>query len=424
MAAREGDDREGSGHGLTVIACHNRPMGGSQVSAGDVGGVTGHDPFGLRALDIDRLRAKRGAKWQAKRADYAAWVADMDFPVAPAIREALLAVIDADEFGYPNWGGPASRSPAAKLFAARMADRFGWECRPDRIHDLIDVVQGVRAVVHHLTAPGDGIVVHLPAYHPFLHTVDEMDRRLVPVLESEGSFDYDDLEARLAAEGAAAWILCHPHNPLGHRFERPELERIAAIAERFDLVVVSDEIHADLTMPGGTHLPFEALGPDVSARTVTLNSASKAFNLAGLRWAVLHAGSDEMHAALRALPGHYLGAPNVMAVTAAVAAWTDGGPWLDAVVEVIDENRLALRGLLAEHLPGARYRPPDATYLAWIDCRDLGLGDDPAEVFAERGVALSPGPQFGPPGAGHVRLNLATSPDVLAAMVAAMSTPA
>jgi cystathionine beta-lyase len=383
--------------------------------------VTGPDPYGLRSLDVDALRARGGAKWQHRPAPYSAWVADMDFPVAPPITEALHAVVGRSELGYPNWGGPYALSPAAKLFPGRMAARHAWDVRPDRVHDMVDVIQGVRVSVHHLSEPGDGVVLHLPAYHPFLDTIGGMDRRLIAVEQRDGAFDYDALESELAATGATIWILCHPHNPLGHVFERSELERIAEIATRFDLTVISDEIHADLTMPGSSHVPFESLGSDVSARTVTVTSTSKAFNLAGLRWAVLHAGSDRLQAVLETLPGHYLGAPNLMAVTASVAAWTEGDDWLDAVIALLDENRHALTGLLADHLPGVGYEPPRATYLAWIDCTALAIGDDPADVFRERGVELSPGPQFGPQGAGHVRLNLATSPAVLEATVRAMA---
>lgn len=397
------------------------------MSADPISDPSHDDPFGLRSLDIAALRQRGGAKWQLNPdARYAAWVADMDFPVAPAITDAMRSVIDRNEFGYPNWGGPYAPSPAARLFPQRMADRFGWEPDPDRVRDLIDVLQGVRAAVLHLSEPGDGVVLHLPAYHPFLDTISGMDRRLVPVLATEDdgrwAFDYDALETELAGSGARLWILCHPHNPLGHVFERPELERIADIAARHDLVVISDEIHADLVMPGHVHVPFEALGPEVSARTVTVTSASKAFNLAGLRWAVLHAGHEPFHDALASLPGHYLGAANLMAVTATVAAWTDGAAWLDAVLGVVDENRLALADLLAEHLPDTRYLPPAATYLAWVDCRELGLGPAPAEHFRELGVELSAGRQFGPPGDGHVRINLATSPAVLAEMLAVMAT--
>jgi cystathionine beta-lyase len=381
----------------------------------------GNDPFGLRSLDIEHLRRKEGAKWQSRQAKFAAWVADMDFPIAPVITDAMRAVIDAGALGYPDWGGPYALSPAAKLFGPRMAEHYGWEVRPDRVHDMIDVLQGVRATVLHRSEPGDGLVLHMPAYHPFLDTISRMDRRLVPVVRRDGAFDYETLETELAEFGASIWILCNPHNPLGYVFDRPELERIAEIAARFDITVISDEIHADLTMPGYQHVPFESLGPEVSARTVTMASASKAFNLAGLRWAVMHVGNDRMQAALAGLPGHYLGAPNLLAVTATVAAWTHGDEWLAAVIEVIDENRQALTGLLEQHLPGVMYEPPQATYLTWLDCTALGLGPDPSAVFRERGVALSAGPEFGPQGTGHVRLNIATSPSVLAAMIETMA---
>jgi cystathionine beta-lyase len=380
------------------------------------------DEFGLRSLDVERLRQRRGAKWMARPQPYSAWVADMDFEVAPPIAAALHEVVDRHELGYPNWGGPYAMSPAAKLFPHRMADRYGWEPDLDRVHDLIDVIQGVRSTIHHLSEPGDGVVLHMPAYHPFIDSMEPMGRRLVAVDWTDHGFDYDGLEARLTAgESARIWVLCNPHNPLGQVFGRAELERIADIAERFDLVVISDEIHADLTMPGHTHVPFASLGPQVAARTVTVYAASKAFNLAGLRWAVMHAGHQPMHDVMESLPGHYLGAPNVMAVTAAVAGWTECDAWLDAVIGVVDENRMALGDHLARHLPGCHYEPPAATYLAWVDCRGLGLGDDPASTFAARGVELSPGSQFGELGNGHVRINLATSPAILAATVEAMA---
>lgn len=384
------------------------------------------DPFGLRSLDIEALRAKRGAKWQHSSSRYAAWIADMDFAVAPAIRDHLGAVIVGDEFGYPNWGGPGAHSPAVAAFIDRMISRYDWRPNVDRLHEMNDVIQGVRVAIQHLSEPGDGVVLHLPAYHPFLDTIGAMDRLLVPIMANGREFDYDELERRLSEASAAVWILCHPHNPLGRVFGRSELERIADIAARHDITVISDEIHADLTYPTKTgepvgHVPFETLGADVAARTVTVTSASKAFNLAGLRWAILHAGSDRLNAVLRALPAHYLGAPNVMAVEATVAGWTHGDGWLDAVIEVLAENRTALGGLLERYLPGTGYTPPDATYLAWLDVSDLGLGDDPARVFGERGVELSAGTLFGPPGAGHVRINLATSPHVLEATVQAMA---
>ena len=422
MPPRERDRIEHLGHEVTVANAH--PGADTTVShiepSATIARVSS-DPFGLRSLDIEQLRRKRCAKWAAARDGYAAWIADMDFPVAPEIRAALQAVIDGDEFGYPDWGGVEVLSPAATLFPQRMAERFGWEPALDRVHDLANVIQGVRAVIHHLSGHGDGVVLHMPAYYPFLDTLERMGRRLVPVEWDGNAFDYERLAADLARTEARVWILAHPHNPLGHVFERAELERIAELAARHDLTVIADEVHADLTYPPARHVPFASLAPDVEARTVTLTSASKAFNLAGMRWAVVHMGSDAFRHAIESLPGHYLGAPNQMGVVAAVAAWTGGGEWLDATRAVLDENRHALRDLLASGLPGSRYAPPGATYLAWIDLRDAGLGDDPAAVLRERNVVVSPGPQFGPQGAGHVRLNFATSPAILAETVKAMA---
>jgi cystathionine beta-lyase len=302
-----------------------------------------------------------------------------------------------------------------------MAARYGWEPSLERLHDIANVIQGVRAVVHHMSLPGDGVVLHMPAYYPFLDTISSMGRRLVAVEQHDGMFDYDRLEAELPGSRARVWILCHPHNPLGHVFERAELERVAELAERHGITVIADEVHADLTLAPARHLPFASLDPSIAARTVTLSSASKSFNLAGMRWAVMHCGSDAMESALRALPAHYLGAPNLMGVVATVAAWTGGEAWLAAVHDVLDENRRLLGTLLERHLPGSRYRAPEATYLAWIDLNGCALGDDPAAVFKERGVLVSSGPQFGPQGIGHIRLNFATSAHILEATVRTMA---
>lgn len=378
----------------------------------------GDDPFGLRSLDASALRRRPGAKWHRPDGRLAAWVADMDFPIAPAVRARLSERIDTD-VGYPDWSH-AAVSPLLDRFVERMVARYGWRPDRDRLVELNDVVQGVRVAIHHLTEPGDGVALHTPAYPPFFRAIEQLGRRVVPV---PWPFDPERLERTVADERPRLLLLCHPHNPIGHVFSRDELTAIAAAAARHDVEVVADEIHAELTFAPHQHVPFESLGPDVAARTVTLTSASKAFNLAGLRWAVMHTGSERMHAAVRRLPAHYFGAPNLMAVEATDAAWSGGAAWAAAVMAVLDENRHRLGDLLAEHLPDVGYRVPDATYLAWLDCRALGLGDDPAVEFARRGVELSPGPTFGAEGRGHVRLNFATSPTVLEEIVATMARP-
>ena len=380
------------------------------------------DPYGLDSLTLDGLRARPGAKWAGVGGRLAAWVADMDFPIAAAIRERLVELA-ATDVGYANWPR-VHRSPLPELFAARSEQRFGWAPDVDRLHEVADVMQGVQVAVHHLSRPGDGVVVHVPAYPPFLATVAEMERRLVEVpaalVDGAWAFDHDELDARLRRNPARVLVLCHPHNPTGHVFTRPELEQVADIVTRHRLVVVSDEIHAELVHPGHAHVPFASLSTEVAARTVTVTSSSKAFNLAGLRWAILHAGSDELHAALRALPQHYLGAPNVLAVAATDAAWRHGDGWQQAVAARLDANRQLVGHLLAEHLPAARYAVPDATYLAWLDMRECGFDGDPAAALRRRGVELSPGPRFGPHGEGFARLNFATSAAVLTEIVAAM----
>ena len=382
------------------------------------------DSFGFDQLDLTWLRAKSGAKWHKHAGQLAAWVADMDFPPAPAIAQALRRRADAGDLGYPDWGYPDPRSPVCQLFVDRSARRYGWQVDVGEVRELCDVVQGVQLALHLGTAPGDGVVLHTPSYPPLWKTLQHMGRRQIDVpahVTADGvTFDYDELEQRLSTEPARALLLCHPHNPTGHRFDRDELVRLAHIAQRHDLLIISDEIHADLTYAPGVHLPIAALSADIAARTVTLHSASKAFNIAGMRHAVAHIGPTAIRRQMAELPDHLLGAINMVAADVTLAAWRDSDEWLEAVMAHLDRNRRLLATLLAEHLPQVVYRMPEATYLAWLDCRSTGHGDEPFEQFRRRGVQLSPGPDFGPAGDGHVRLNFATSATILTTIVEQM----
>lgn len=385
------------------------------------------DQFDFEALDEGWLASKPGRKWSKPQGRLAAWIADMDFPPAPPITAALHAAVDEGDLGYTHWPYPHNASPMAQLFAQRMQQRYGWAADADHCREYADVMQAVRLVVHLMTRQGDGIVLHTPAYPPFHATWKRMHRRLIEVrahaTPTGWAYDYDELDRRLRSEPGSAriWILCHPQNPTGHVFERAELERIAQIAERHDLLVISDEIHAELVYAPRRHVPFASLGADVLARTVTLTSASKSFNVAGLCWAIAHVGSAAVRSAIDALPDHLTGYTNLMAVTAAQAAWTQGDAWLDACVSHLDRQRHRVRALLAQHLPLVEYRVPDATYLAWLDCRPLGLAEEPVEVFRRGGVELSPGPDFGAAGHGFVRLNFATSDSMVTKIVERMA---
>ena len=239
-------------------------------------------------LSLDALRSRRSAKWVKYPADVLpAWVAEMDFPLAPPIREALSDALERDDTGYADRG----RLPEA--FAGFAAERFGWQVDPARVWLVADVMSGVAEVVRALTEPGDAVVVNPPVYPPFFSTVREIGRRVVeaPLAARAGGWelDLDALELAFAG-GARAYLLCHPHNPTGLSFTGAELAAIAGLAARYDVLVVSDEIHAPMTMPGVSHVPFVALGDQAADRAVTITGATKAFNIAGLKCAVVVTG--------------------------------------------------------------------------------------------------------------------------------------
>ncbi|MEN9643787.1 MAG: hypothetical protein RL238_456 [Actinomycetota bacterium] len=384
-----------------------------------------HDPFGFDLLSLDWLKAKPGAKWARHPGDLAAWVADMDFRPPPVVTDALRALVDGGDLGYSDH--LPDPSPARDAWVARCADRYGWSFPVEETRELNDVTQGIQIVLQHHTQPGDGVVVLVPSYPPFLRSVNESHRRLVPVVghrtTSSGTgweFDYDGLDATLREQPAKVLLLCHPQNPTGHVFDDDELRRLVDIAERHDLLIISDEIHADLTYAPRRHRPMALFAPD---RTVTIHAASKAFNLAGLRYAIMHIGPAALREEILGMPDHLYGEANMFGAEAARVAWTQGDEWLDAVLTHLDRMRMLAGELLAEHLPQVVYMPPAATYLGWLDCRALGFGDDPSREFAARGVQLNEGPEFGDLGVGHTRLNFATSSHVLREIVQTMATP-
>ncbi len=365
------------------------------------------DPFDDVSLEL--LKRRRSAKWATYPPDVLpAWVAETDFALALPIRETLLEAVSRDDTGYLE----ASRLGAA--FASFAAARFDWEVDPARVVLVPDVMSAVAELLRLLLADGEGYVITPPVYPPFFGVAAEIGRRVVEAplhgADEGWRLDLEALESAFAG-GARAFLLCHPHNPTGRSYTREELEAVSAIAAEYGATVISDEVHGPMTMPGNRHVPYVSLGEEAAAHGVVISSASKAFNVAGLKCAVIVSGSDEMHERLvSGLPKHLPYHTGHFGVLAALAAFEHGGEWLDALVTHLDRNRQALTELLAEHLPQVGYAEPQAGYLAWLDCRELGLGDDPAEAFLERGrVALSAGPAFGEPGRGFARLNIGTS---------------
>src|SRR6516162_821140 len=349
-------------------------------------------------------------------------MAAMDVPLAPPVAAALHAAIDAGDTGYPAGPGYAL---AVRDYAAHHWDWPGLD--PGRTAIVPDVMMGIAETLKLVTSPGDPVVVCAPVYPPFYAFTKSAGRTVIEApLDADGRLDLDALGRALAAaramSGRAALLLSNPHNPTGVAHTRAELEAVAAAAAQHQVRVISDEIHAPLILPGAQFTPY--LSVNGAENAFALISASKAWNLAGLKAALLIAGPDAAKD-LRRLPEEVSHGPSHLGVIAHTAAFLHGHPWLTSL----------LAELLAAHLPQIRYQPPEATYLAWLDCRALGLHDPhaaaddhivsdlagPARMFLDRArVALSSGHVFGHGGAGFVRLNFATSPAVLTEAVTRM----
>lgn len=360
-------------------------------------------------MTIERS-ARTSAKWRAYPDDVLPlWVAEMDYPLAPPIAAALHAAIDRSDTGY-RWVGDL---PAA--LAEFSERRLGWAPDPARVMLLGDVLVGMAETVRRLS---DGaLVITPPVYPPFFHVATTIvGRELVevPLVPGEG-LDLEGLARAFARPEVTAFLLCNPHNPTGDIWSREQLIEVATLARRHGVLVISDEIWAPLTLPGRTMTPYLSLGEELTGPDVALVAASKAFNLAGLKAAQVIAGSeDTMRGLSERIPIEVTYSAGHLGVIASIAAYREGDAWLDETRARIAANAVLLQELLAEHLPAVAYVPGESTYLAWLDCRGLGLGDDPAAAFLERGrVALNPGPDFGAQGAGYVRLNLATTPEVI-----------
>jgi cysteine-S-conjugate beta-lyase len=365
-------------------------------------------------------RRRTSEKWTRYPQDVLpVFVAEMDFELAPAIKAALHDAIERSDCGYAHPKG------LSEAFCDYAAAKYGWNVAPERVFAVADVMGGVAETLRLFTAHGDGVVVNPPIYPPFFEVIRTNARRVVevPLLRSDDdtwSLDWEGLE-RAFAEGAKAFLFCHPHNPTGRVFDQSELERIAELCARYDVLLISDEIHAPLTYDS-THIPSAPIAERHHVRSVTLMSASKAWNIPGLKCAQLIAASAPMQLALTRLPHEVTYRIGILGIIATIAAYREGEEWLLGVMKQLDANRHLLRTLLQDQIPAIRYRVPDATYLAWLDCERLALKGDPARIFLDRGrVALASGSHFGAGGRSFVRLNFATDEDTLREAVSRMA---
>ena len=355
---------------------------------------------------LAELKRRRSDKWANWPADVLPLtIAEMDFPIAPVVASALRAAVDRHDLGYAPVA-PASLRTAFAGFAAR---RMGWTVDPQQITLVPDVMAGLIELCRVLVPPGGTVAFAGPAYPPFHRELPQASVRTLGIpLQADGRFDLDRLE-RALVEGVAAVIVANPHNPTGRVLPRAELEALAALCDAHGTWVLADEIHAPLVLTGATHTPWLEVSAASRRRGFALTSASKAFNLAGLKAALIVTADPEPAAQVARLPA-MADRAGLLGVVAAEAAFAGGDGWLDQVLRLLDANRSLLADLLAERLPAVAWKAPEGTFLAWLDCRGLGLGDDPARRFLERGrVALSPGLDYGPEGAGFVRLNFGTA---------------
>lgn len=333
------------------------------------------------------------------------WVADMDIHSPEPVIQALKDRAEHGVFGY-------ERSPAdlREIIADRLQRLYHWTVAPEAVVFLPGVVPGFNLAARAFIAPNEGLLIQTPVYMHILHAADVAGVRsdtMELTQQADGRYivDFDRFEANIR-DSTRMFLLCNPHNPVGRVFTRTELETMAASCLRHNTLICSDEIHCDLTFDDHEHIPIAALDPEVEAQTITLMAPSKTFNIAGLRCAFAVIPNSDLRKQYDNARGHLVGYPNLMGYTAARAAYRGGGPWLEALTEYLHDNRALLIRTLEETMPQIEFVPPEGMYLAWLDCRSLGLSPDPHTFFLnEAKVALNRGADFGPGGEGFVRLN-------------------
>lgn len=365
-------------------------------------------------FDIDAKSARAGsdcAKWSMYDDDVIPmFVADMDFPSPPAVVEAIQARAAHGFFGYQK-GSPE----LADLVVERVGTRYNWEISADDIEFSPGLIPSLSMIARMIGQPGDQVLLQPPVYFPFIIVTEKAERvanfaqlTQLQVNDSEIQYeiDFDAFEAAITPQ-TKLFILCNPHNPVGRVYTRAELERMAEICLRHDLIICSDEIHADLILEG-EHIPIASIAPEVAARTLTLMAPSKTYNLPGLSCGWVIAPNHDLLEQLKTASVGLIPDVNIMGYTAAIAAYRHGQPWLDETLDYLRGNRDFLCDYVAEHLPGVRVTRPEGTYLAWLDFSGLELDEAPQKMLLrEARVALSDGTMFGPGGEQHARLNFA-----------------
>ena len=371
----------------------------------------------VSAPNLAELQTHTSAKWRGFPHDVLPLpVAEMDFPVAEPIRALLTEMVAKSDLGYLDV------IPELGLgFQKFAAERWGWKLDPLQVRAATDVGVAVVEILRVFTKPGDSILISSPVYHNFYTWINETKLNKIDVpFERTGDdsqnpwvINWDGIE-KAYASGIKVHLLCSPHNPLGRIYSKEELLRLVALAKRYQVLIISDEIHAPLTYKGNTFTPILSLGVDAEMVSVSVTAASKGWNIAGLKCAIIVSQSEVMNKRLNELAPAMHYRASLLGGFATAVAFAEGGVWLDSVIENLDHNRHMLKDLLNSQLPSVRFHIPDNSYLAWLDLEALSLGADPSVRLLEKGrVAFNAGYTFGKQCSQYVRLNFATSPTII-----------
>jgi cystathionine beta-lyase len=408
--------------GCTVAARFRQP---TQISRAEVKkAITVVDMASFAEITdqttADELRRRGSLKWtRGAPGVLGAFVAEMDFGTAPAVRAALRDAIDRADLGYLS-----DRAAAGLRAACADWQRFayGWHVDPASVWPMADVLRCLAAAITVFSRPGSPVILPTPAYMPFVTVPGLMGREtiqvpMVPLPDGRLTLDLDGIDAAFRA-GGHLLVLISPSNPVGRVYSSQELASVAALVDRHGGRVFADEIHAPLVYPGGHHVPYASISPVAAAHSVTAVSASKAWNLPGLKCAQLIVTGDADAATWERAWPLYEHDASTLGAQASIAAYADGRAWLSDVVGYLDGNRQLLAQLLAGQLPAVGFQAPEGTYLAWLDCRRLDLRPDPAAFLLDRaGVLATNGAECGRAGQGFLRLNFATPRPILAEMI-------
>ena len=371
----------------------------------------------VSAPNLAELHTHRSEKWRGFPADVLPLpVAEMDYPVAQPIRDLLAEMVAKSDLGYLG-----SIPELGQGFAHFAGTRWSWEVDPLQVRAATDVGVAVVEILRVFTQPGDSILLSSPVYHNFYNWINETKLNLVDIpFERTGDessnpweMNWDGIE-KAYASGLKVHILCSPHNPLGRIYSKEELLRLVALAKHYEVLIISDEIHAPLTYKDKSFTPMLNLGKDAEEVSITVTAASKGWNIAGLKCAIIVTQNEALKSKLDSMPiaVHYRA--SLLGGFATAIAFAEGGIWLDSVIENLDHNRIMIKELLSSQLPSVRYHIPDNSYLAWLDLEALNLGEDPSITLLEKGrVAFNAGHTYGKQCSQYVRLNFATSPTIV-----------